>query len=133
MNYGNLIRRAKQAQKFSHAPYSRLRVGAALLASSGKIYTGCNIENSSFSLTICAERTAIFKAISAGEKKFRAIAVVSDKIENIPPCGACRQVLIDLAGDIEIITSDKKNRPTVSKLSVLLPKSFNKQIFKLKK
>jgi cytidine deaminase len=133
LNYKNLVKKATEAQKYSHAPYSNLHVGAALLTSSGKIYTGCNIENSSFSLTICAERTAIFKAISNGERKFKAIAINSDKIELIPPCGACRQVLLDLAGDIDVVLSDKKGKITVTKLSILLPASFNNQIFKPKK
>jgi cytidine deaminase len=130
LNYKNLVKKATEAQKYSHAPYSNLHVGAALLTSSDKIYTGCNIENSSFSLTICAERTAIFKAISNGERKFKAIAVNSDKIDLIPPCGACRQVLLDLAGDIDVVLSDKKGKITVTKLSILLPASFNNQIFK---
>ena len=130
MNYKNLVKKATEAQKYSHAPYSNLHVGAAMLTASGKIYTGCNIENSSFSLTICAERTAIFKAISNGERKFKAIAVNSDKIDLIPPCGACRQVLLDLAGDIDVVLSDKKGKITVTKLSILLPASFNNQIFK---
>ncbi|MBI5021033.1 MAG: cytidine deaminase [Ignavibacteriales bacterium] len=133
MNYKNLVKKAEAAQKHSHAPYSNLRVGAALLTSSNKIYTGCNIENSSFSLTICAERTAIFKAISNGERKFKAIAINSDKIEFIPPCGACRQVLLDLAGDIDIVLSNRKGKITVTKLNILLPASFNNSIFKQKK
>ncbi|MBA4311339.1 MAG: cytidine deaminase [Chlorobiaceae bacterium] len=133
MNYKNLVKKATEAQKYSHAPYSSLRVGAALLTSSGKIYTGCNIENSSFSLTICAERTAIFNAISNGERKFKAIAINSDKIDFIPPCGACRQVLMDLAGDVDVVLSDKKGKISITKLSILLPASFNNLIFKPKK
>ncbi|MBI5476283.1 MAG: cytidine deaminase [Ignavibacteriales bacterium] len=130
MRYKLLVQKAVATQKNSYAPYSKLKVGAALLTTTGKIFTGCNIENSSYSLTICAERTAIFKAISEGHKKFKAIAVTSDKLDFIPPCGACRQVLMDLAGDIDVVLVDKKGNQKITKLSFLLPDSFNKSIFK---
>jgi homotetrameric cytidine deaminase len=101
--YARLIRAAKKAIEYSQSPYSHFRVGAAIQTSTGKIFTGCNIENSSYSLTICAERTAIFKAISEGHRKFTALAICGDYPDFIPPCGACRQVISDLAGDIQII------------------------------
>ena len=108
-NYRELIEAAQKAKLNAHSPFSKFRVGAALLAEDGTIFTGCNIENSSYGLTICAERVAIFNAISSGVSKFKAIAVVSDDVGLISPCGACRQVLLELAGDIDFIMIDSKN------------------------
>src|SRR3990170_6182027 len=102
-NYHSLVRAAKRAKLRAYAPYSNFRVGAAIRTRKGKVYTGCNIESSSYSLTICAERTAIFKAISEGEREFKAIAVAADTEDFISPCGACRQVISDLCGEIDII------------------------------
>jgi cytidine deaminase len=99
-------------------------VGAALLTAEGKVFTGCNIENSSYSLTMCAERTAIFKAVSEGEHSFRAIAIVSDDKDITPPCGACRQVLSDLCGNVDVIMTTSKNVLKVVKLNSLLPLAF---------
>ncbi|MFN0158211.1 MAG: cytidine deaminase [Bacteroidota bacterium] len=124
MNYVTLVKHAKAARKNSHSPYSRFRVGAALLTSDNTLFTGCNIEISTYALTLCAERTAIFKARSDGFKNFKAIAIATDESEYIPPCGACRQVLMDLAGDIDIILSNKTRKPQVMKLSSLLPMAF---------
>lgn len=125
MNYKQLIEAAQKAKEHSYSPHSKFRVGAAIITQSGKIYTGCNIENSSFSLTICAERTAIFKAVSEGQRKFAAIAIVTDLKDPIPPCGACRQVLMDMAGDIDVIIAGNKGDNIVSKLSKLLPMPFD--------
>ncbi len=125
MKYRKLIEAAEKAKRFSLAPYSEFRVGAALLARDGKIISGCNIENSSFSLTVCAERTALFKAISDGKRKFSAMAIVSDAGEFTPPCGACRQVIKDLAGDIDIILANRKGETKIVKLADLLPLPFN--------
>lgn len=125
--YKRLVEEAKKAKRYSYSPYSRFRVGAALLASNGKIFTGCNIENSSYGLTICAERTAIFKAISEGVSSFRALAVVSDGEDFTPPCGACRQVLMDLAANIDFLMTDKKGNYKSLKLNVLLPYPFVKK------
>lgn len=122
-----LVRKAIAAKKHSFSPYSRFRVGAALLSANGKIATGCNIENSSFSLTICAERTAIFKAVSEGIKKFTALAIASDSAEFIPPCGACRQVIIELMPDIDIILANRSGRFTVTNAAALLPMPFTKE------
>jgi cytidine deaminase len=124
MTHKQLAKRAQAARKHSHSPYSRFRVGAAILSKSGKVYTGCNIENSSFGLTICAERTAIFKAISEGVRQFTAIAVATDERRFIPPCGACRQVIMDLAGDIECVLTDAAGAIKVLKMSDLLPYPF---------
>ncbi len=125
MKYQKLIEASKRAKKYSYSPHSNFRVGAALLSKTGKIFTGCNIENSSYSLTICAERTAIFKAISEGQRKFRAIAISTDLKEIIPPCGACRQVLMDLAPEIDVILSGSGKKQIIIKLSELLPMPFD--------
>ncbi|HAL56106.1 MAG TPA: cytidine deaminase [Bacteroidetes bacterium] len=122
--YQELLQVALRAKRKAHVPYSHFHVGAALLASNGHIYSGCNIEISSYGLTICAERTAIFKAISEGEKRFRALAVVSDDPGFTPPCGACRQVLLDLAGNIDFIMVNGKGRTKTLKLVELLPHAF---------
>ncbi len=124
MDYKELITASRKAKRFSFSPYSKFRVGAALLTKSGKIFTGCNIENSSYSLTICAERTAIFKAISEGEKKFIALAIATDENGFTTPCGACRQVISDLAGDIEIILINGKGKQLVLNMDKLLPHPF---------
>ena len=124
MDHKVLVRLARLAKKHSYSPYSRFRVGAALLARSGKVYTGCNIENSSYGLTVCAERTAIFKAVSEGVRGFSAIAIATDEDRGTPPCGACRQVLLDLAGDIEGIMVGRKGPATVTTMSELLPLPF---------
>lgn len=119
-----LVQLAHVAKKHAVAPYSSFHVGAALLATSGRIYTGCNIENSSFSLTMCAERTAVFKAISEGERNFLAIAVASDDPDYTPPCGACRQVLIDLAGNIDFIMVNGRGKTKTLKMKEFLPLAF---------
>lgn len=124
MQYRTLVARARAAKRFSHSPYSRFRVGAAVLTSDGKVYTGCNIENSSYGLTVCAERTALFKAVSEGASSFTAIAIASDETTATPPCGACRQVIMDLAGDIDVILSAGNGSMTVMRLTELLPHPF---------
>jgi cytidine deaminase len=132
VKYKLLIDRATKAKSHSYSPHSKFRVGAAILTKDGKIFSGCNIENSSYSLTICAERTAIFKAISEGHKKFSAIAITSDLKEEIPPCGACRQVLFDLAGNIDVIMVGSKNSIKTCKLKDLLPIPFYSSMLKHK-
>ena len=123
-----LIEAAKKAQKNAYCPYSRYPVGAAVLTESGHIYTGCNVENASFGLAICAERVAIFKAVSQGEKKIRALSVAA---KSAKPCGACRQVIIEFAPkDAEIIYVDwfpmaKKQKVTFTKAGKLLPQAFD--------
>jgi cytidine deaminase len=115
---------ALRARSFAHAPYSRFSVGAAVLTASGKVYTGCNVENSSYGLSMCAERVALFKAISDGEREFVAIAVAADTDPLTPPCGACRQVISDLAGNIDVILIDPSRRSRRQKLASLLPQAF---------
>ena len=130
MNYTKLIKAAERAKKHSYSPYSKFRVGAAVLTTTGKIIAGCNIENSSFGLTICAERTALFKAVSESEKKFKAMAIVSDAKTFLPPCGACRQVIKDLAGDIDIVLSNGTGKTKIIKMADLLPLPFNDKYLK---
>jgi len=123
-----LIEAAKNAQKNAYCPYSRYPVGAAVMMDSGRIFTGCNVENASFGLTVCAERIAIFKAVSHGEKKVRALCVAA---KSAKPCGACRQVIIEFAPkDADIIYVDwfpmaKKQKVTMTKAGRLLPQAFD--------
>ena len=124
MNYKSLAEKAVEAKSRALPTYSNFHVGAALVTADDKIYTGCNIESSSYSLTICAERTAIFKAISEGERKFKAIAVAGDTEGFISPCGACRQVISDLCGDIDVVLVNGINETKVMKTSELLPFAF---------
>jgi cytidine deaminase len=133
MTYKRLVSKAKAARKHSHSPYSHFRVGAAVLAKSGKIYTGCNIESSSFGLTVCAERTALFKAVSEGERRFEAIAVATDESGFTTPCGACRQVIMDLAGDIDFILTNRKGQTRVIPMSELFPYPFGARSFTRRK
>jgi cytidine deaminase len=128
--YRELILAAQKAKLQAYSPFSKFRVGAALLSKDGTIFTGCNIENSSYGLTICAERVAIFNAISTGASKFIAMAIVSDDHGFTPPCGACRQVLLELAGDIDFIMVDSRKRYKISKLTSLLPFAFTKKNLK---
>ena len=125
MNYKSLAVKAVEAKSKALPTYSNFHVVAALITEDDKIYTGCNIESSSYSLTICAERTAIFKAISEGERKFKAIAVVGDTEGFISPCGACRPVISDLCGDIDVVLVNSKNETKVMKTSELLPFAFS--------
>lgn len=129
MKNNELILYAIKAIKNSYSPYSKFKVGAALLTNDGKVYTGCNIENSSFSATNCAERTAFFKAISEGEKAFKKIAIVaySDTVEQsyIPPCGVCRQVMCEFCDEnFEVISAKSENDYRTYKLKDLLPLAF---------
>ncbi len=125
MNYKSLAEKAVEAKSKALPTYSNFHVGAALITEGDKIYTGCNIESSSYSLTICAERTAIFKAISEGEREFKAIAVAGDTEGFISPCGACRQVISDLCGNIDVVLINSKNETKVMKTSELLPFAFS--------
>jgi cytidine deaminase len=123
-----LIAAARAAREQAHAPYSNFRVGAALRATSGRIFTGCNVENVTYGLTMCAERVALFKAISEGEHGFDAVAVVADAEDLTPPCGACRQILWEFCGDAEVILANLKGRVETHRMSVLLPKPFDSSL-----
>ena len=121
-----LLDKAKEAWKHAYTPYSKFSVGAAILTKSGAVYTGCNVENSSFGLTCCAERVALFKAVSEGERDFLKLAVVGQENTSVLPCGACRQVLFEFAPDITIITLQNNKIKSYS-LKELLPEGFGLQ------
>jgi len=129
-DYKNLVKAALDAKSKALPTYSNFYVGAALLTNNDKIYSGCNIESSSYSLTICAERTAIFKAVSEGERKFKAIAVAADTEDFISPCGACRQVISDLCGEIDVVLVNSKGNFKIKKTSELLPFAFGYSFLK---
>lgn len=124
----DLLRMARQARVHAHAPYSRFQVGAALLADDGTVFTGCNVENATYGLTVCAERVALFKAISEGARTFRMIAVVADTLEPTPPCGACRQLLWEFGGDLEIILGNLTIETGRHRLSDLFPLPFDSRL-----
>ena len=121
-----LIQKAREVLINSYSPYSKLKVGAALLTEDGKIFTGVNVENASYSLTVCAERVAIFKAVSEGFRNFKAIAITSNR-GRIMPCGACRQVLAEFSPHIKVIVGDEKEFK-IYELEELLPHSFDGSI-----
>ena len=125
-----LIEAAVKARVNAHAPFSNFKVGAAIMAKSGKIYTGCNVENASYGLTICAERVAIFKAISEGETEFTNIAVVADTPELTPPCGACRQIIWEFCGDVPITMGNLAGETETLQMKELLPRAFDAKFLK---
>jgi cytidine deaminase len=126
VNIELLIKEAEAAREKAYTPYSKFNVGAALLTNGGKIYRGCNIENAAYSMTNCAERTAIFKAISEGDKEFAAIAVVADTKRPVPPCGACRQVLLELCPkDMKVILTNLNGDIEQLTVHELLPGGFS--------
>ncbi len=124
MNIKELINSALEAREKAYVPYSDFKVGAALLSKSGNIYSGCNIESASFTPTICAERTAISKAVSEGDREIVAIAVVGNPEEYTYPCGVCRQVIREFSKDVTIIIAKNEDDYKLYKLSDLLPHSF---------
>jgi cytidine deaminase len=123
--HDHLITAALQSRENAHAPYSNFRVGAALHATSGRTFGGCNIENATFGLTVCAERIAIFKALSEGERNFDAIAVVTDTERLTPPCGACRQLLWEFCGDIPVIICNLQGQTETIQMRQLFPMPFD--------
>ncbi len=122
MDEQQLIALAAEARQTAYAPYSGFPVGAALLGKSGHVYTGCNVENASYSLTICAERVALFKAVSEGECEFEAIAIVT--ANGATPCGACRQVLTEFGPDMRVLIATPERLISVSNAAELLPGAF---------
>jgi cytidine deaminase len=120
-----LIAAALAARGHAHAPFSKFRVGAALEDSEGRIHTGCNVENATYGLTVCAERVAIFKAVSEGARKFRKIAIAADTDSLIPPCGACRQILWEFCGDIEVILANPRGARESMQMRDLFPRPFD--------
>jgi len=123
--YDALITAAKQARENAHAPFSNFRVGAAVRSKSGRTFTGCNVENATLGLTCCAERVAIFKAVSEGERGFDAIAIVADTDTLTPPCGACRQIIWEFCGDVPVILANLKGKVEHERSGRLLPKPFD--------
>lgn len=119
-----LIEKTIEAAEKAYAPYSKFCVGAALELDDGSVIQGCNVENASYGLTNCAERTALFTAYAAGKKKFRRLAIYVDREPFTPPCGACRQVINELAPDIEILLINRKRQTRITNINELLPLSF---------
>ena len=123
--YRALLAAATKARENAHAKFSNFKVGAALRTPTGKIYSGCNIENATYGLTLCAERVAIFKAVSEGDRKVDAIAVVTDTDTLTPPCGACRQIIWEFCGDVPVILANLKGKTETFRMSQLFPKPFD--------
>ncbi len=132
MKTENLIKEAMAVRERAYAPYSHFKVGAALLSSTGKVYTGCNVESASYTPTICAERTAISKAISEGERKFEKIAIVGSSDYTFP-CGVCRQVIREFGKDIKIIVANDVDDYKIFTIEELLPHSFGPEDLEEKK
>ena len=127
-SHGRLIDAAREVRLRAHAPFSRFLVGAALEAADGRIITGCNVESATYGLTICAERVAAFKAVSEGVRQFVRVAVVADTQDPTPPCGACRQVLWELCGDVEVILANLDGEKARYRLAYLLPHPFDARL-----
>jgi cytidine deaminase len=130
MSAEDLLEAARAARLNAHAPFSRFLVGAALETDDGRIVTGCNVENATYGLTVCAERVAVFKAVSEGLRRFTRIAVVADTDEPTPPCGACRQILWEFGGDLEVILGNLSEEKARHRLSALLPYAFDARFFR---
>jgi cytidine deaminase len=120
-----LVETALQARENAHAPFSHFKVGAALQAADGRVFTGCNIENATYGLTMCAERVAIFKAVSEGARAFTRIAVAAGTDTLTPPCGSCRQLLWEFCGDIEIVLANPRGATETFRLKQLFPRPFD--------
>ena len=123
-----LVAAARAAREHAVATFSHFKVGAALETADGRIITGCNVENATYCLTICAERVAVFKALSEGHSKFTRVAVCADTEEPTPPCGACRQILWEFAGDIEVILANTTKITSTLQLKDLFPLPFDKRL-----
>jgi len=120
-----LVQAALTARQNAVAPYSRFRVGAALETDSGEIFTGCNVENATYGLTVCAERVAIWKALSEGRRKFTRIVVAADTDSLTPPCGACRQIIWEYCGDLPVVLVNLQNQRERFQMKELFPKAFD--------
>jgi cytidine deaminase len=125
-----LVLAARAAREHAVAPYSRFRVGAALETAEGAIVTGCNVENATYGLTVCAERVAMFKALSEGHRAFRRVAVVAETAAPTPPCGACRQILWEFAGDIEVVMANLTEITARLRMVDLLPLPFDARLLR---
>ena len=120
-----LIESALQARENAHAPFSKFLVGAAVEDGNGRIFTGCNVENATYGLTMCAERVAVYKGVSEGSRRFRRVAVAADTETLTPPCGACRQILWEFCGDAEIILVNLRYKTETFRLAELFPRPFD--------
>jgi cytidine deaminase len=120
-----LLAAALAARENAFAPFSKFKVGAAIEDEGGRIHTGCNVENATYGLTLCAERVAVFKAISEGARQFRRVAVAADTDSLTPPCGACRQILWEFCGDVEIVLVNPRGKIETYRLKELFPKPFD--------
>ena len=125
-----LVAAARRARRNAVAPYSTFKVGAALLTADGTVITGCNIENATYGLTLCAERVAMFTALAAGHRRFTRIAVVAATAAPTPPCGACRQVLWEFGGDLDVILANLRRESGRYRLSDLLPLPFDRRLLR---
>jgi cytidine deaminase len=128
LTHADLLEAARAARLHAFAPFSRFLVGAALETADGQVITGCNVENATYGLTVCAERVAMFKAISEGHRQFTRIAVVADTAEPTPPCGACRQVLWEMGGDLEVILGNLHDEKGRYRMKDLLPLPFDARL-----
>jgi cytidine deaminase len=129
-NLAALIATAKTAREKSIAPFSRFMVGAAVQTEDGKVYTGCNLESASFGLTVCAERVAIWKALSEGERNFKALAIVADTESLTPPCGTCRQIIWEFCKSASIVLANLRGQQEVLQVADLLPRAFDARFLK---
>jgi len=120
-----LLQAALDARENAFAPFSKFKVGAALEGLDGRIHTGCNVENATYGLTMCAERVAVFKAVSEGARRFKRVAVAADTEKLTPPCGACRQILWEFCGDVEITLVNPRGKIETYRLKDLFPKPFD--------
>jgi cytidine deaminase len=120
-----LLQAALRVREYAHAPFSKFKVGAAVEDENGRIHAGCNVENATYGLTICAERNAIFKGISEGARRFRRVAVAADTQTLTPPCGACRQILWEFCGDVEVVLVNLEGKTESFRLAQLFPRPFD--------
>ena len=125
-----LVSAAREVRERAYAPFSNFRVGAAVETADGRIYSGCNIESASYGLTVCAERVAIWKAISEGEKNLTRIAVVVDTEELTPPCGVCRQIIWEFCGDVPVTLANLHGKTETVQMKELLPRAFDSKFLK---
>jgi len=124
-----LIEAALQARRHAHAPYSKFQVGAAVEDAEGRIHTGCNVENATYGLTLCAERLAVFKALSEGARRFRRIVIAADTESLTPPCGACRQILWEFCGNVPLVLVNLQGKQESFSLGELFPRPFDDSFF----
>ena len=125
-----LIAAALAVRQNAHAPFSGFKVGSAVEDESGRVFTGCNVENATYGLTVCAERVAIFKAISEGARKFTRVVVAADTDVLTPPCGACRQILWEFCGDVELVMTNLRGKSERLRLGELFPRAFDASFFR---